>query len=93
MSNYSLSARTEQVISAQKSRIQRQDGQIDSLQLEAGELERQLERIGAGLWQILATTISAADANPGEATLISRCQTASGMYAVWCAVVDGDGHE
>lgn len=89
-SNYGLSARTEEVISAQRSRLHRQDGEIASLQLDVEDLERMVERIGRGLWDVLATTAVAADANPCEVTLLSRFQTALGMYEVWAAVVDGD---
>jgi len=91
-SNYGLSARTEEVISAQRSRLHRQDGEIASLQLEVEDLESQVERIGRGLWDVLATTAVAADANPGEITNLSRLQTALGMYELWCRVVDGDQH-
>lgn len=62
----------------------------DTVAQERDAAVRQVERIGAGLWQALATATLAADANPGEERLVSRRQTASGMYAVWCAVVDGD---
>ncbi|MFG3340570.1 hypothetical protein [Glycomyces sp. NPDC048151] len=57
---------------------------------ERDAMAAQIERIGAGLWQILATTITAAQTNPGELTLISRAQTAASMYETWVAVVDGD---
>jgi hypothetical protein len=57
---------------------------------ERDEVTAQIERIGAGLWQILATTLTAAQTNPGELTLISRVQTAASMYETWAAVVDGD---
>lgn len=60
---------------------------------ERDEVTSQLERIGAGLWQIAAATALAANSNPGELTLLSRAQTALGMYELWTAVVDGDGHE
>jgi hypothetical protein len=58
---------------------------------ERDDLTGQIERIGKGLWQVLATTIVAAEAQPGEEQLISRVQTAASMYTVWANVVDGDG--
>jgi hypothetical protein len=57
---------------------------------ERDELTGQIERIGKGLWQILATSIVAAEALPGEEPLLSRAQTAASMYETWAAVVDGD---
>lgn len=62
----------------------------DNATRERDELAAQIQRIGAGLWQNLATTITAAQALPGEITLISQVQTAASMYETWVAVVDGD---
>jgi hypothetical protein len=63
----------------------------DTAQRERDRATEQLERIGRGLWQILAATITAANAQPGEITLVSRVQTAASMYETWAAVVDGHG--
>jgi len=63
---------------------------------ERDDMAAQIQRIGAGLWQILATTITASQANPGELMLVSRVQTAASMYETWAAVVDGTtegGHQ
>lgn len=87
---YSYPKSAKDIMDAQKSRLRRQDGEIASLQLDVEDLERMVERIGRGLWDVLATTAVAADANPCEVTLASRFQTALGMYEVWAAVVDGD---
>jgi hypothetical protein len=57
---------------------------------ERDEMAAQIERIGKGLWQILATTITASQALPGEELLLSRVQTAASTYETWVAVVDGD---
>ena len=62
----------------------------DNAVRERDEVVSQMERIGRGLWDIVATTAVAADANPCEVTLASRLQTALGMYELWAAVVDGD---
>ena len=56
---------------------------------ERDDLAAQIQRIGAGLWQNLATTMAASQANPGELLLVSRVQTAASMYETWVAVVDG----
>ena len=87
---YSYPKSAKDIMDAQKSRLRRQDGEIASLQLDVEDLERMVERIGRGLWDIVATTAMAADANPGEVTLASRLQAVLGMYELWAAVVDGD---
>ena len=87
---YSYPKSAKDIMDAQKSRLRRQDGEIAALQLDVEDLESQVERIGRGLWDIVATTAVAADANPCEVTLASRLQTALGMYELWAAVVDGD---
>jgi len=87
---YSYPKSAKDIMDAQRSRLRRQDGEIASLQLDVEDLERMVERIGRGLWDIVATTAVAADANPAEVTLASRLQTALGMYELWAAVVDGD---
>lgn len=92
MSDHYVHSPAEQMIAAQASRLALQDGQIASLHLDAEELERQVERIGAGLWEALATAVVAAEALPGEPRLVSRVQAYAGALAVWSAVVDGGDH-
>lgn len=62
----------------------------DTADRERDDAADQVERIGKGLWQILATAVVAAESCPGEERLISRVQTATAALTLWSAVVDGD---